>query len=398
MSGLGVGLIAVLLILLNGFRVANDWWLSRWSTNAFDEGVGYYAGIYAGLAAGNVFSILAHELVWAWAAMVASQKLHNDMFRRVIKAVGRWFDITPSGRIQNRFGSDVETVDKLLPLAFANYVKIGMVITVTLIVQAVITWQVVIGFAPLFVIYYYLQDFYRRSSRECKRLEAISKSPIYNHLQETLGGLETVRSGGHTARFQHSMGICIDDNSVAFFKLNLMNRWLGLRLDVIGGIIVGVTALTGVATAGDVDPGLVGLSISYAFAVVGQLNWLLRFSTDTEVHMASVERMLEYTKVPIELPHVYEEGDTAHPPTPSGWPTAGEITFKEARMRYNPEDPTDPLVLKGLDLTLPAGSQTGVVGPTGAGKSSILVALFRYVELAGGSIEIDGVDLAKVGL
>lgn len=207
-----------------------------------------------------------------------------------------------------------------------------------------------------------------------------------------------MRSGGHSKRFEREMTGRIDNNSVAFFKLNLMNRWLGLRLDVIGGIIVGITAVTGVATAGDIDPGLVGLSITYAFAVVVQLNWLLRFSTDTEVHMASVERMLEYSEVPIERPHVYQAGDAGGSPAPQGWPSRGSIEFKDVRMRYNAEDPEDPLVLKGLSLSIPAGSRVGVVGPTGAGKSSILVALFRYVELAGGKIEIDGVDTSTIGL
>jgi ATP-binding cassette subfamily C (CFTR/MRP) protein 1 len=384
-------LVFVSLVGLNVGGVGSDYWLGLWSTDALARSTTFYLSVYAALTCATALVTLLNTVSFALGGIEAAAALHRRMFARVLRAPVSFFDTTPLGRILNRFSSDVATVDKDLPASFGSYVQLSSRILATIIVQAVILPFTVLGALPIGLLYGALQSFYRQSSRELKRLDAISKSPVYAHLSETLAGLATIRAFRAEPRFAAEFTRRLDRNNVANFLGGiLINRWLGLRLDWIGALLVGVVALVSVLTAGSANAGLVGLALSYALNVTGLLNWLVRGSTETETYLSSVERQEAYAALPVERPPVVE----ANRP-PAEWPARGAVSFRGVAARYRPELEQ---VLRGVSFEVAAGSRVGVCGRTGSGKSSLMLALFRIVELERGQILLDGVDIAGVGL
>lgn len=378
------------LLLSNGGQVATNWWLSAWSSRSFGGDQQFYLAVYSGVSLGSILLILVYRFAWGFGQIASGRALHNDMLSNIIRAPTAFFDATPAGRLHNRFSSDVNLVDTQVPLNFTQYMNSLVSIGSTLIVQVVVFPFVLIGFAPIGLVYVGLSLCYRHTNRELQRLDNISRSPIFNMLGETLTGTATLHAFQATERYRDAYETRVDTNNEAFWYKNLTNRWLGLRLDWLGSFMVGVTTFTAVATAGDVDPSLAALSITYALSVTGLLNWLVRSDTQTESFLSSVERMQHYSNVPSEAPaHIPETAP------PAEWPQHGAISFKNYSMRYRAKA---PLVLKGINLDIPAGAKVGVCGRTGAGKSSLMTALFRMTEPAAGSITIDGIDVSTLGL
>jgi ATP-binding cassette, subfamily C (CFTR/MRP), member 1 len=241
-------------------------------------------------------------------------------------------------------------------------------------------------------------NFHSESSyRELKRLDSINRSPLYALLGETIDGVSVIRAFGAETTLVNRLTNMFDLQQHAYFLTFSAQSWLAVRLELVGTCIVTFTCLSAVTErvvhgSDEAFAGLAGLAISYALSVTQSLNWSVRMASDMEANMVAVERIMEYTILPSEgakeVP-LDEDLKLAH------WPKAGKIAFDDAQMRYRPEL---PLTLKGLDIRIPASSKIGVVGRTGAGKSSLMVALMRIVELSGGQITIDGVDISKVGL
>lgn len=390
-----LGVVALLLIVLtlaavNVGGVATDWFLGFWSTDSLSKPVGFYIGIYAAIIGATIILNLICNVAWAYGGVNAASALHQKMLTRVLRAPSSFFDTTPLGRILNRFSTDVATVDATLPGSFSSYMSMATRILSTVIVQAIILPFTLIGSIPIGFCYSIVQSFYRNSSRELKRLDATSKSPIYAHISETLSGLTTIRAYGGEQRFQQQCQKRIDSNNQAVYIANMINRWLGLRLDWIGALLVGATGIVAVVTAGQINAGLIGLAIAYALSVTGMLNWMVRGSTETETHLASVERIQHYASIPVERPAVIEDNRP-----PQEWPQKGSLSFKNLSARYRPE--LEP-VLKGISFEVKAGQKIGVCGRTGSGKSSLMLTLFRVIEADSGSIEIDGIDIACIGL
>lgn len=382
-------LVATLLASNTG-RVGTDWWLGVWSTDELNETVGYYVGIHAAITAATSLLVFAHMLCWAFGGVHAALLLHNSMFDRVLRSPTSFFDTTPVGRILNRFSADISTVDKDLPASFNSFVNLFARIGASIVVQAVILPWTLIAVAPVALLYYGAQQFYRHSSRELKRLDAVSKSPVYAHLSESLSGLPVIRAFNGEARFIASMHAKVDANVKVYWRGHLINRWLGLRLDWIGSLLVGSTGLVAVLTAGQINPGLIGLALSYSLALTGNLNWLVRSSTETETYLASVERIEHYAGLPVERPAVIESN------RPNAiWPSQGGISVRELTVRYRPDLPP---VLSAVTFDVQPGHKVGICGRTGSGKSSLMLSLFRILEAESGSISIDDVDTATIGL
>lgn len=290
----------------------------------------------------------------------------------------------------NRFSGDVNTVDTTLPSAFSGFSGTVLRVIATMIVQAIVFPELLAAMVPLALVYLAVQHFYRPASRELKRLDSITKSPVYAHLSETLSGLSTIAAYGLASSFVKVSQARTDTNAVVYLKMNLINRWLGLRLDWVGAVLVGVTALVAVLTAGNINPSLVGLALSYAISILGLLNWVVRQATETETMLSCVERIEAYASLPVEaLPIV--PGNRP----PAAWPSAGAITIRNLTVGYREGLPP---VLRDLSLDIPAGCRVGVCGRTGSGKSSLMLALFRILEPREGSIVIDGIDIGGIGL
>ena len=246
---------------------------------------------------------------------------------------------------------------------------------------------------PLGAVYLYIQRYYLRTSRELKRLDSTSKSPIYAHFQETLGGLTTIRAYRQQKRFALENEWRVDANLRAFFPSINANRWLAVRLEFIGSFIIlaaATFAIISVTTGSKLSAGMVGLSMSYALQITQSLNWIVRQTVEVETNIVSVERVLEYAKLPSEAAEVIPK----HRPKIS-WPAQGAVKFNDYSTRYRPGL---DLVLKNINLDIKPHEKIGVVGRTGAGKSSLTLALFRIIEPVMGNISIDDLNTSSVGL
>jgi len=241
-------------------------------------------------------------------------------------------------------------------------------------------------------MYSRFMTYYLATSRELQRLNSVSRSPIISWFSESLAGLSTIRAFNQQAIFTEINERRVDRNQMCYLPSTTVNRWLAVRLEFIGAAIILISSMlaVGALVTTGVDAGLVGLVISYALNATSSLNWLVRSASEVEQNIVSVERMLQYIELkpeaPYEIPETQPEG---------AWPTDGRVEFRNYSLRYRPEL---ELVLKSISITLNPGEKIGICGRTGAGKSSLLLALFRILEPAEGTILIDGVDITKIGL
>lgn len=246
---------------------------------------------------------------------------------------------------------------------------------------------------PLALLYYYIQRYYLRTSRELKRLDSVSRSPIFAHFQESLSGMSTIRAYRQAQRFAKENEWRVDANLRAYFPSINANRWLAVRLEFIGSIIILASAgfaIVSVSSGSGLSAGLVGLAMSYALQITQSLNWIVRQTVEVETNIVSVERVLEYARLPSEAPEINPKNRP-----PSSWPTRGAVHLKEYSTRYRAGL---DLVLKDINLSIKPKEKIGVVGRTGAGKSSLTLALFRLIEPASGQIDIDDINTSAIGL
>ncbi|KAK9467404.1 P-loop containing nucleoside triphosphate hydrolase protein [Lipomyces arxii] len=393
----GVVAFMVLLVTSQGVSVLGNVWLEHWSEVNTDAGTNPNTGMYLGVYL--FFGIFASSLtvcytlvLFIFCSIEAARKLHNRMAECVVRSPMSFFDTTPIGRVINRFTTDIYRVDEVLTRVFSMFFNNTIRVCFTLIVISFTTPAFVFLILPLTGLYLYYQRFYLRTSRELKRLDSVSRSPIYAHFQESLSGLSTIRAFKQIERFNNVNEFHVDYNLRAYFPSISANRWLSVRLEFIGSVIIFAAAGFAIVSvsSGGVRAGLVGLAMSYALQITQSLSWIVRMTVEVEVNTVSVERILEYSKLPNEAPAVIP----GHRP-PAAWPTSGELVFDHYSTRYR--DGLD-LVLKDINIHIKPREKVGIVGRTGAGKSSLTLALFRMIEAAEGNIEIDSIDTSSIGL
>ncbi|XP_063421679.1 multidrug resistance-associated protein 1-like [Mytilus trossulus] len=401
-----VGIPAMVIIFLlfsvyQGTSIFANIWLSWWSdddllanrtlsnTTLYSDRNTMYLGVYGGLGVVQAVLILIYSLLGTLSYLKAAAKLHHNMLVGIMRAPMSFFDTTPSGRIVNRFSGDVQTIDVTLPMTFRMWIMIAFQTLSTVIVISISTPIFLSVIVPLGIFYYFIQRFYIPSSRQLQRLESTSKSPIFNHFSETLSGATSLRAYKAQDRFIQESLYRVDKNISYYFTKIASQRWLGWRLELIGNLIVFAAALFAVLTP-NVEGGVVGLSISYALQITGALNMFVRTSSDLESNVVSVERTKEYAEVEREA-----EWINPNKRPPSDWPVSGECKFENYQTRYRAGL---DLVIRGITCNIAGGQKVGIVGRTGAGKSSLAMALFRLIESAEGKIIIDGECIAEMGL
>ncbi|KYM99989.1 Multidrug resistance-associated protein 1 [Cyphomyrmex costatus] len=338
------------------------------------------------IAVASFFCDLAPQL-GCW---LAARQMHIVMLRAVMRAPLTFFDTTPIGRIISRFAKDVDVLDTSLPPQISDTIYCLFEVIATLFVISYSTPIFVVVILPIGAIYYFIQRFYVATSRQLKRLESVSRSPIYSHFSESVTGAQIIRAYGVQEQFIHESENRVDFNQVCYFPSIIANRWLAVRLEMVGNLIIFFAALFAVLGRDTMSSGLVGLSVSYALQITQTLNWLVRMTSDVETNIVAVERIKEYSETAQEAPWKNTEF------TPSKeWPKHGRVDFKDFKVRYR--EGLD-LVLNGLTFSVLGGEKIGIVGRTGAGKSSMTLALFRIIEAAQGKIFIDDIDISKLGL
>ncbi|TAQ85854.1 hypothetical protein B7494_g5813 [Chlorociboria aeruginascens] len=388
-SILNAPLVIGFLLLSQGANIATSLWLSWWTSDKFGYSKGVYIGVYGALGASQVCFLFFFSVSLTIIGTNASKKMLDRAITRALRAPMSFFDTTPLGRITNRFSRDVDVMDNNLTDAMRMYfLTLAMILSVFGLIIAYFHYFA-IALGPLFVLFIFSAGYYRASAREMKRHESVLRSTVFAKFSEGLSGTSSIRAYGLKDRFIANLKDAIDEMNSAYFLTFANQRWLSTRLDVIGNLLVFVTGILVVTSRFNVSPSIAGLVLSYILSIVQMIQFTVRQLAEVENGMNATERLHYYgTALEEEAPlHTIEVRKT--------WPESGEIIFNNVQMRYRENL---PLVLSGLTMHVEGGERIGVVGRTGAGKSSIVSTLFRLVELSGGNITIDGLDISTIGL
>ncbi|KAM0315686.1 hypothetical protein ACHAO8_003737 [Botrytis cinerea] len=355
-----------------------------------DVDVGYYLGVYALIGIACMLIALFRDFWLFFGSLTASWRIHENLMKAVTRAKFKFFDSTPLGQLMNRFSKDLEAVDQEVAPIAIGVMSCALAIVVTVALITAITPGFLIAGIFISAMYFFVGKFYLRSSRDLKRIESIQRSPLFQQFGETLNGVTTIRAYGDEKRFVRDNMLRINTHSRPFIYLWAANRWLSFRIDLVGDLVAFFAGAFIVSSIGTIDAGSAGLSLSYAISFTENVLWMVRLYSMNEQNMNSVERIKEYLDVEQEAAEYIEETEPA-----KNWPSQGSVEFINYTTRYR-ED-LDP-VLRNVSFKIRPLEKVGIVGRTGAGKSSLALALFRGLEAEEGKILIDEVDVGLIGL
>ncbi|XP_044266059.1 probable multidrug resistance-associated protein lethal(2)03659 [Tribolium madens] len=343
---------------------------------------------YSGITLAVLVFGVAHGLYFMLFFAIASSTLHRITFTNIIKASMRFFNNNPSGRILNRFSRDLGNIDEYIPEIMYDVVAVALDLFGAMIISVIVDLWLCLPSLILLLIFYTFRKFYINTSRSVKRLESITRSSIYGHMTASMYGLSTIRAFSAQHILIKEFDDYQDKHSGAFFLFLASNRCFGLWLDVTCAIFIATTVFSLLYFNQNLYGGDIGLVITQFAGIASGLQWGMRQWSELENQMVSVERLLEYTKVETEP----ERNESVQ--MPKNWPEKGQIEFCDVSLKYNPREPS---VLKNLNFVVNPKEKIGIVGRTGAGKSSIITALFQLYPVEG-KIVIDGVDTTKLPL
>ncbi|KAI7828580.1 ATP-binding cassette transporter 1, partial [Gamsiella multidivaricata] len=386
------------MVFSQGASISTSLWLTHWSSDndagKREHSTMYYIGIYAALGMSySLLTVFQSIILQVHCGIRSARVLHQEMLLSVLRSPMMFFDTTPMGRILNRFSKDQSTIDEVLPRSFSGYSRTLFQVASVLVVVTFSTPSFIVVIIPFSFIYLWLQRYYLATSREIRRLDSVSRSPVFAHFQETLGGISTIRAYRQQDRFVQGNEYRLDQNLRAYYPSIAGNRWLAFRLETLSSIVIFGSAFLAVVSLSRgiaVDPGLVGLSLTYALSITQTLNWMVRQYTEIESNIVSVERLQEYVELKPEASEIIPD----HRP-PQEWPSEGRVDFVNYETRYRPGL---ELVLRGVNCSIQAHEKIGICGRTGAGKSSLTLSLFRIIEAVHGQIFVDGIDISTLGL
>eukprot|EP00095_Tigriopus_kingsejongensis_P003130 snap_masked-scaffold438_size171652-processed-gene-0.1 protein:Tk03130 transcript:snap_masked-scaffold438_size171652-processed-gene-0.1-mRNA-1 annotation:"multidrug resistance-associated protein 4" len=358
--------------------------------------------IFGGMTLALVIMSLVRTIHFFLMCKDSSVNLHYDMFKKIIRAPSRFFDINPVGRVLNRFSKDMGSIDELLPPVLTDVISIFL--SILGIVGVIVFYQPIVFFPTciMAVLFVMLRKYYLSSSRAIKRSEGIAKSPIFSQLASSLGGLTSIRAYKAESILISEFDRIQDIHTSAWYSFLATTRWFGLWLDWLVvlylGFCVGTFIFMGDGSSHEAmfsvgsQSGDVGVVLTSCIMLTGMLQWGMRQTAEMENLMTSTERVLEYGKIESEADLKVDH----HPDMfqPESWPREGVIECRNVRLQYGEGEKH---VLKGVDFVTKSKEKIGIVGRTGAGKSSLIVALFRLTEPTG-EILVDGVNIQEIGL
>ncbi|XP_060921677.1 multidrug resistance-associated protein 1 isoform X1 [Labrus mixtus] len=393
--GVLLSFISLLLFLAHHLvSLFSNYWLSLWTDDPVVNGTQpnrrMRLGVYGALGLSQGVAVFGYSLSMSVGGILASRCLHQSMLYDVLRSPMSFFERTPSGNLVNRFAKEMDTIDSVIPSIIKMFMGSMFNVVGSCVIILIATPLVAIIIPVLGLLYFFVQRFYVASSRQLKRLESVSRSPIYTHFNETLLGTSVIRAFGEQERFIRESDQRVDHNQKAYYPSIVANRWLAVRLEFVGNVIVSSAALFAVIARESLSPGIMGLSISYALQLTASLTWLVRMSSDVETNIVAVERVKEYSETEKEAEWKLDSSSL-----PAGWPTEGRIQIRDFSLRYRPD--LEPAI-RNISIDIQGGEKVGIVGRTGAGKSSLMLGLFRIIEAAEGNIFIDAVDVSKLGL
>ncbi|KAG7381567.1 hypothetical protein PHYPSEUDO_005917 [Phytophthora pseudosyringae] len=382
-------------------QISSDFWLSSWSNDAATLGkdaastnahTAYRLGVYASLGLVAALMVFGRTVIVTVYGIHAARKLFDRMTYSLMHAPMRFFDANPIGRVLTRYGGDVDAVDVQIPFMFgtlaANMFSVGCSLATA---AYLIRWKGVL-LLPVIAVYLAVGSFYISPARELQRLSKITLSPVLNHMSESVDGASVVRAFGQVQRFFQTSSAKLDANHKIWYAQVYVSQWFSLRIQLVGSLLLLVVTSSLVLLRRQLNVAIIGLAFSYSLKIAANLEGIIRSLTRIETVMVSPERMQEYIDIEQEAPFRIPMMD---PPAQVEWPVTGSIVFDKVSFRYKEGG---DLVLRNLSFSVDGGKKIGIVGRTGAGKSSLTMALFRISELASGSVLIDGVDVGTIGL
>nr|XP_020468988.1 ATP-binding cassette sub-family C member 9 isoform X2 [Monopterus albus] len=403
-------------LLKHSVIVAIDYWLALWTSSQTSKSGAslpqslrsnttlptpgtlemedsYYLPVFIILCAAGIILCLFTSLSVEFLGLSAAINLHHNLLNKIIHAPLRFFDITPLGQILNRFSADTNIIDQHIPSTLESLTRSTLLCLSAIGVISSITPTFLITLVPLGVVFYFIQKYFRVASKDLQDLDDSTQLPLLCHFSETAEGLTTIRAFRHEARFKLRMLELTDTNNTAYLFLSTANRWLELRTDYLGAVLVFAAAGASIWCLGYSLPseGLVGLGLTYALTVTNYLNWVVRNLADLEVQMSAVKKVNSFLSTESEN----YEGSMEASQVPDNWPQSGEIKIQDLSVRY---DSTLKPVLKHVNAYIKPGQKVGICGRTGSGKSSLSLAFFNMVDVFDGKIVIDEIDLCKLPL
>ncbi|KAL7945402.1 hypothetical protein V8C42DRAFT_323034 [Trichoderma barbatum] len=360
------------------------------STAMPEVNVTYYLAGLAVIGALGAMSALIRDVWIFFGSLTASRRIHDRLILSVTRAKFKFFDVTPLGQLMNRFSKDLEAVDQEIAPTAIGVMVCALSLVVTIVLISFITPGFLIAAFFIAILFYVVAAFYLRASRDLKRLESVQRSPLFQQFGETLSGMTTIRAYGDERRFIRDNLAKINTQTRPFIYLWACNRWLAFRADLLGNFVSFFAGVFIIFNLGKIDAGAAGISLSYAMNFTENVLWLVRQYGMNEQNMNSMERVKEYLDVEQEAELIIEDSRP-----PKNWPAEGGVEFVKYSTRYRAE--LDP-VLRGISLKINPKEKVGIVGRTGAGKSSLTLAIFRALEADSGNIIIDGIDISKIGL
>lgn len=355
-----------------------------------DVNANYYLLVLALIGIASAFLALIRDLWLFFGSLTASRKIHDSLISAVSRAKFKFFDVTPLGQLMNRFSKDLEAVDQEIAPVAIGVMSCALGIIVTVVLIAMVTPGFLIAAIFITGLYVFVGIFYLRGSRDLKRLESVNRSPLFQQFGETLSGVTTIRAYGDERRFIRENLSKINTQARPFIFLWAANRWLAFRTDFLGDFVAFFAGVFVILNMDTIDAGSAGLSLSYAISFSENILWLIRLYAVNEQNMNAVERVKEYLDVEQEAEAIVEKNRPPH-----NWPANGAVEFIGYSTRYRKE--LDP-VLKNVTFRIEPREKVGIVGRTGAGKSSLTLAIFRALEADSGKILIDDIDIGKIGL
>jgi ATP-binding cassette subfamily C (CFTR/MRP) protein 4 len=358
----GFFLLIILIFATEALFDATNRWLALWSDKAeSNERSSLDAYIYLGLTLGTLIVALVRAFYIFYIILSGATYFHNRMLKGILYTSLRFFESNPSGRILNRASKDQQVLDESLPLAVIDTIQMVLMILGSVVIIGIINPWVLLILVPLAPAFLWIRRFFLRSSCQLKRLESVTRSPIYTLFSSSLDGLTSIRAFNVQADFVNMFMERIDTNSRAYFLLIAAGRWFGLRLDLMASLLTLVTSILAVAVRNTIDPSAAALSMTYCLAIVDLFQWAIRQSAEAETYMTSAERIHEYGQLLRESGKKKHESKVLIQP-PNDWPSRGIIEFKNYTFRYRPE--LEP-VLKNLNLRIESKEKIGVIGRTG---------------------------------
>lgn len=389
--------------------VGTELWLAKW-TQGYNQEVevfGFlfppqsdgrsaqvkYVSVYAVILGISVLSTFCRS---EWAVSGGSRCAKNvfqAMLSRIVLAPISYFETTPLGRILNRFTYDVEVVDlRLTESMSVLMIASSWFIAGLCIMCSILPW-IALALGPITFAYGVMLLHYRKTGADLQRIDALTRSPIQAMLSEGADGASTIRVFRQGLNFLKRFRVSTDTNSAALLNFISAQRWLGIRIELLGSLVA-LVSTTMVVSLNDVlrlQPGLIALLIMWSSNFTITLAFFVDAFGESEAAITSIERVDAMATLPIEK----SMATSSNIVLPKSWPEHGLVEFDNVCLRYRDGL---PLALNGLSFVIEPGKRCGVVGRTGAGKSTLTIALFRLAELESGRCLIDGVDLSTLGL